>query len=229
MRTIISKIGLLALIAIFFQPAIAAHAESISTDVTESIVWENFSFSVADICSEHDCFYQASADADGHFIIVSRYNNIKENSDLVYRLCYIDVYSAQGQFLQELSFYTDLDFAAEIKQSQIYLYFSDRIITYDLSTKELDAVYIEPGLSIQNGAIGNLRQSQFQSGKWQYSCKKGFHGYTQLTRTDGENRQILVSYGGTGFSLWNTLIPAVLFAAGIFLLKYHAKRKKAES
>ena len=150
---------------------------------------------------------------------------MKENADLVYRLCYIDVYSAQGLFLQELSFYTELDFVAEIQKSQINLYFYDRIITYDLNTKKLNAVYTDFGLSSQNGTIGNLRQNRFQSGKWQYECKRGFHGYTQLIRTDGVNSQNLISYSGTGFSMWNTLIPAIFLAIGIFLLRRYVKRK----
>lgn len=216
-------------ILLLLQPFTAVGAESIAINAAEDTIWEDFSFSVSDTCINHDCFYQISAESDGSFIVVTRYTNIKEIQEMVYRLCYIDVYSASGQFVQELSFYTEQDFAAELQQSKIHLYFYDRVITYDLRSETLDAVFTEPGLFNENGTFAKLRQASFQSGKWQYHCKKGFHGYTKLTRTDGINRETLISYSGTGFTIWNTLVPATVLGLGLFLFAHQQRKRRLGS
>ena len=200
----------------------------VNIEDNENVIFENFNFSVSDTCSSHECFYQVSAIDDGSFLLVSRYTNIKANRDLVYKLCYIDIYSPDGLFLTELSFYTDQDFVAELTDCSVEMYFYDRIITYNLDSQELHARLIQPGESIESGIYEKLQQTSFSIGEWNYLCKKGFHGLIQLIRTHKNGNELVLSFPGTGFSEWNTLIPALTFGAALFLLYCFIKKKRQQ-
>ena len=211
------------LLPFFFIPANAVETSAVSP--INELIPPKFAFSTSSTCAGHDCFFQASAEADGSFLVVSRYTKAKGNQEKVFRLCFVDIYTPEGKLETELSFYTEQDFVAEKKQSTVYLYFCDRIITFDLDTGALDAVQIEYGLPQSNGTFTRLRLATFQSGEWQYACQKSFHGYTKLTRTNGQHTETLVSCPGTGYSVWNTLVPAVMLGLSLFFLFRWLKKR----
>lgn len=210
-----------------FPCSVLATGDSAEAIEHAAVIPEDFMFSVSNSCSQHDYFDQVSADEDGTFAVLSRYTNIKEKPDLVFRLCYVDVYSPSGEFMLELSFFTEQDLAVELNDSLVNLYFYDRTISYDIATKALSGRFIEPGASIEDGTFSRLRKTSFSVGQWEYRCKKGFHGYTQLSRTDGITSEVLISSPGSGFTLWNTLLPAVILGAGLLVMnRFLIKAKK---
>ena len=213
---IISMMGSVSVLGVELNPSEAAEPSDVS---------DRLDITVSDICTGHEYFYQISATEQGSFIVVSRYTDIKEDRDLVYKQHYMDVYSPEGVFLAELSFCTEQDFAAELTNDAVILYFYDYIIVYDYFTGKLHSYPTSPGESIENGTYERLKKTDFELGGWRYHCKKGFHGYSQLTRTNGSMTQT-ISFDGNQLLLRNTILPGVLSAGVILAIFVFIKRKK---
>lgn len=184
-------------------------------------------FTVSSSCAGHDYFYQASANEAGDFAILSRYTNIEENQDLVFNLCYVDIYTSDGLLLKELSFYAEQNCAVALSEQSIVICFFDKILFYDYITDEQSCLFLGADEMLNETELDQMDQHEFTVGQWQYTCKKGFHGYTELVRTNDALSEILVTLPGSGFSAWNTLVPALaLFLCLLLLRKYNRHRKE---
>ena len=225
MKRVFTIIFAVLCIALLMVPFSALGAEMNTYGVGQlSDMSERLNITVSDTCSGHDYFYQIAATEQGSFIIVSRYTDIKEKMDLVYKQCFVDVYSQEGMLLAEISFYTEQDFVAELVNNTVKLYFYDHIILYDYITCDLYSYTTAPGESVENGTFDWLKRTSFSLGDWQYNCKKGFHGYSQLTRTK-DNVEQTISFDGNRFIWRNTLLPGIISGGTIFAILLFAKTK----
>lgn len=213
--------------AIMCMMIISVAGEDTSTNQDQFL--KDLSLSVLNTQTEHEYFTQAAANAAGQFILVARYTNIRENQDLVFRMHYIDIFDSDGSFVQELSFLTEASFVAGITETHINLYFYDCVVSYELATQIVHYQAVLPGEFIENGTFKDLQSSSFSVGEWEYRCKKGFHGYTQLTRESGSGVEILASFPGNGYTIWNTLGAAALGALLILAIVICIKKRKQAS
>ena len=186
---------------------------------------EDFCFYENKNCSEHDFYFQAAAQEDGCFAIHSRQANNTDLPEGTMRVAYIDVYDANGVFQRELVFTSALDFVMEYAMDTIHLYFYDHVISYDLTSGSLTANAYPAGWAMESGKKSTLQSSSFSSGQWQYRCKRAFHGYTELTRENSAEKQVLVSMPGSGFSLWNTALPALVLGIPLIVIRRNRRRK----
>lgn len=227
MRRIISiHISFLCILMLIgYLPVTASQVQTNST-TDQNVIPDDFLFYVSHECTSHEYFTQAAATERGSFLLVSRYTDIKENKDLVYKQRYIDVYSPEGTFLVELCFYTEQEFVAELMDSSVNLYFYDRVICYDLETGTLQGELTSPRQFIENGTYDRLRKSSFIIGDWEYRCVKGFHGYKQFIRTAADGDELIISFSGNRATFGNTIILAIVFCVVLSYLRVGIKRKR---
>lgn len=171
---------------------------------------DSFHITVHDTCSEHSFFQQVSARSDGSFLVFYRQAN-NPVSDTIFGTAYMDVYDENGIFLYELTFDTPYDCAVEYTPDGIVLYFYDHFIVYDLKTGMCEGYRTVAEAAQQSGVYQNLRRKKFTCGQWEYTCTNTFFNRTGLIRTNGTVTQELLSLPGTGLTIWNTVLPIVLF------------------
>lgn len=175
----------------------------------------DFQFTSSTVCSEHLYFEQVSARDDGWFAVYYRYSE-----DTGFRTAYIDIFDADGTFVRELSFQTKQDFAMELTDEGLLLYFYSFVISYDWDTEQLSGYTIPESSAIDNGVFSDLKQSKFESGGWTYRCRRKLYGYTQLTRENAAGKQELLSLPGNGMNVWNLFIlPVILGFVALFIKK----------
>ena len=181
---------------------------------------EDFAFRVSDTCSGHDNFLQAHAREDGWFAVQTVHTD--RDRDLVYKLRYVDLYDSEGNFVKEFSFFTTQVYDVELTENALILYAQTNVISYDLNTGELAGYKITPRAPIENGLLSELRSEEFTAGQWTYSCKKSQFGYVELSRTNGEQTQVLLTYDGADFPV----LPVVIWVCVTVTVGLRWKHKK---
>lgn len=161
-------------------------------------------------CSKHNFFYQVAAQEDGCFVVLSRQANNTNLSDGTMSVAYIDLFDSNGVFQKELVFSTPLDFVIEYESDILNLYFYDYYISYDIPTGSITRHTSYDNLLSEKKS--SLTHTSFTSGSWQYRCKRSFHGFTKLTRTNYVEEQVLLDLTGSGFNIWNTVFLAIVLA-----------------
>ena len=186
-------------------------------------------FVVNETFSRHAYFMQAAADENGCFVLYSRHVNPDDHSDVDFEKVYIDIYSASGDFLKELSFNTPLDCAVEIEGDTVSVYFYSSVLIYSLATEEIHHYAIPEGAAVNGDLYKELRSKQFSKGDWDYHYKKGVNGYVKLLRSDGAQTQVLVEMPGTSDAMRKVILPGT--AAGIIIMiisVWYKKKSKEE-
>lgn len=190
---------------------------------------ENLEFTESNVCSTHSYFEQAAANDSGQFLIYSHHADFENPSNTDWEKVYIDIYNSDGTFLKELSFKTSFDFAVEFKEEFINIYFYNFALVYNLNNSELHNYTIPDGIAIDNGTYKQLRNKNFIAGDWEYNCKKSFAGFVKLTRSNGEQTQILVEIPSTYKSVSKIAIPSGII--GLFAVAftfYYTKKKQSK-
>lgn len=182
----------------------------------------------SDQCSGHENFLQVSAREDGAFAILTCNTNWNETPELVFKRYYVDIYDPSGNFIQELAFTCGFDTAIEYTEKELIIYFYYNVLTYDLEAKTFQYYALSDGDFSSGRLFSSLRASTFECGDWKYQCKKAFFGYTALTRTNGSQKQILVSYTGTPITVTNTIIRPVIVILFILSVRMLYRRHKAK-
>lgn len=155
---------------------------------------DNLSIHFSDVCSGHSSFKQAAARDDGWFAVCSLYTNTEENIEQIYSLHYVDIYDSKGNFVEELSFSTDLDNAIELTDDALIIYFQTFVISCDLQSREISSYSIPPRATVENGLLSTLASDSFTSGKWIYHASGGWVNYTKLIRSNDFESQVLIDY-----------------------------------
>lgn len=188
---------------------------------------DDLNFSVSDTRLDHIYFEQVTAREDGSFAVYSCYHDPKNYVKGTFERKYIDIYDADGNFLQELFFTTSQPITAELTDETLNIYTYISVLVYDLETQELHNYATPEGAVAESGLMTALRAEEFVSGEWTYHCEEDFDGYTKLVRSNGEEEQVLVEMPGTGNSFWNLVFPGI--ALGFLLLVLKRVLKKAKS
>lgn len=187
---------------------------------------QDLDFTVSSVCSGHAYFMQAAADPSGCCAVYSRHVDPDDYSKVDFQKVYIDIYQSDGSFLQELTFKTPFDLAFELEGKYVNIYFYKSVLVYDLTTQELFHYAIPDGAAVNGGLYKQLRSKEFTAGNWVYRCKKGFGGYVKLTRSDGEQVQVLVEMPGTG-DLWTRMIlPSGAIGIVIMIIAWQVIKKQ---
>lgn len=208
--------------------ASAMNEHMVSSLEAIELPWE-LNFTVSDSCSGHVFFMQAAANDVGYFAIMSLHQNLDDLSDVDFKKVYIDIYQPDGTFLQELSFTTTQAVTLALEENAVELYFYRSVLVYDLITQELHH-YAVPEDVIVNGGIPKPSSGrEFTAGEWKYTCKKGYLGYVQLSRTDGTQKQILIEMPGNRHIFWEVILPGSLGAGLILILFMNYQKKRAQS
>lgn len=185
---------------------------------------DRFKIEEKDSCSGHDFFYQVSAREDGSFAVCCRQANHASADSGTLSTVYIDLYGPNGEFQKELIFYSPDDFAMDLSGMSLDLYYYNHIISYHLGDGELSGYQTADQAAIDSGIDKELRATDFVCGGWRYKCKRAFHGYTELIRENQDEKQILISLPGSGYSVSNTVLPAIIIGVGLLVVR--AKRKR---
>ena len=196
------------------------------TVIDEIDIPEDFEFSVSKVCSRFDYFMQAAAREDGCFAIYARHVDMDQHNGTDFEKVYIDLYDANGKFVEELSFTTPFDLAVELTEETVNIYFYKFVIVYNLETQELRNYSIPDGSAINNGLYERLREDEFISGEWLYSCKKTHGNFTELTRSNGNQYQILLQTSGTSYSFGKAFLGGLVIAITGAMFSNWLKRKK---
>lgn len=200
------------------------------TVIDEIDIPENLEFSVSKVCSRYDYFMQATAREDGCFAIYARHVDMDQRNGTDFEKVYIDLYDADGKFVEELSFTTPFDLAVELTQETVNIYFYKSVLVYNLETQELRNYSIPDGSATNIGLYERLRENEFVSGEWLYSCKKTYGNFTELSRSNGNQYQILLQTSGTEFSFgkafFGGLVIAVTGAMFVKWLKKHREKNR---
>ena len=207
----------------------SATNEHMGSSLEEIELPRELNYTVSNSCSGHLFFMQAAANEVGYFAIMSLHQNPDDLSDVDFQKFYIDIYQPDGTFLQELSFTTTQAVTLTLEENVVKLYFYSSAMEYDLVTQELH-YYAVPEDVIVNGGIPKPSSGRkFIAGEWKYTCKKGYLGYVQLSRTDGTQKQILIEMPGNRHIFREVILPGSLSAGLILILFMNYQKKRAKS
>lgn len=198
---------LLLTIVGLLEDSALAYGDSLYSSGNEIAIPDDLDFSVNDTCSGHLTFQEADAREDGMFIVVAHHYVSGEHTEDTFIKKYIDIYSSDGTFLQELTFRTEFAFSTALTEDEIVLYFYDYALVYDLQTQELKAYSTPKGDSQKN-----LFQKSFTRGTWTYQCEGSAGNYWRFVRSNGTEEQVLVELSGNVYSSGLTLPLAIAMA-----------------
>ena len=221
----------LSIVLCFFAiyvPTFASTTETVPI-IEEVVLPHNLNFTVNDRCSGHTYFMQAAANATGQFLVYSRHINPDDYSDVDFKKVFIDIYSFDGVFLQELSLTTSSDLAVAFEGNTVMIYFYSSVLSYDLTTQECHYYITPEGMAINQGLYKQLRSEKFTAGRWSYRCKKSFGDFVELVRSDGDNEQVLVEMPGRTSFFSNVVIPGFLVGINITVITIWLIRRKKSS
>lgn len=225
----IKKLLLLLFVVMMFISTnhILCFASEIEANLTleEIDLPSNLNFTVNNTCTGHAYFMQASANTSGDFAIFSLHVDPNDYSTVDFKTVYIDIYRFDGSFLQELSFTTPLDLAFQLKENTVNIFFHSSVLVYDLTTQKLSHYAILKGDVVNDGLYKQLRSKEFTAGNWVYNYKKGFIGYVKLTRSNGNQVQVLVEMPGTGNLFGKVILPGSIFGIICIILAVWQIRK----
>lgn len=171
---------------------------------------ESIAFCDTDNCSGHVYFEQFSVNRNQWFAVYYRYTEAGKESRSAFGRAYIDIYNAEGVFQKEISFDTTQEIAIEMTDSELLVYFQSHVMAYTWKDNMICGYQIADYESVRADIFDNLRKAELTVGEWTYTSKAALHGYTELTRENGNTMQTLVALSGTGFTIWNTMFPGLL-------------------
>ena len=182
-----------------------------------------FSFSVQDQCSTHPYFHHAIAQKDGKIAVFSHHIDPGWGENETFTRQYVDIYHTNGTLAKEFSFCTQHTYVPALENDMLYLYFYSYVVVINLETEQLHCYDIEDAYRQEP------QPKTFQSGSWEYQCKKSLNGYVTLTRTNGTTEQVIADMSGSVFPVGH-YIGAILGAASItaagVLLRIHKKKRR---
>lgn len=210
MRSHLTGLIIIFLLVSMLRLDVFAQGNTTMTTNGEYDIVENLQILEKETCSKHNFFYQVAAQEDGCFAVLSRQANNTNLSVGTMSVAYIDLFNSNGVFQKELVFSTPLDFVIEYESDILNLYFYDHYVSYNIPTGSITRYTSSDNLLSEKKA--SLTYTSFTSGAWQYHCKRSFHGFTKLTRTNYIEEQVLLDLPGSGFNIWNTVFLAIPLA-----------------
>lgn len=189
----------------------------------EQALPSDFSFSVQDQCSTHPYFHHALAQSDGKIAVFSHHIDPGWGETETFTRQYVDIYHTNGMLAKEFSFCTQHTYVSALENDMLYLYFYSYVVVIDLETEELHCYDIEDAYRYEP------QPKTFQSGNWEYRCKKLHNGYATLTRTNGTTEQVIVDMSGSVFSVGHyigAILGAASITAAVVLLRIHKKKRR---
>ena len=188
---------------------------------------ENFNFIVSDKCTHHNFFEQATAREDGSFATCTNgvvVDGVRSDTNKEF----IDIYDADGKFIEELRFETSSAVAIELTQTTLNIFLYSEVICYDLRSKDVK-YYITPEYeAYTSDYVQNLRKDKFTVGEWTYKYKGTIFGHTRLIRSNGTQKQILVEMEGTDNpNIVHAVVGGIIFAtSGRIYIVYKCKKRR---
>lgn len=213
----------------------AAVRDDISILSEYSFSREEVEFTVSDTCSGHSCFDQVSLREDGWFATYTQMTGDgTQAQEGMFSRVYIDIFDSKGNIQKEIRFKYSGNVAIELLTKTVDIYLSHILLSYNWETDELEAWTIPEQSLTSSGLYFKLHADRFQQGEWIYRCHRTTHGYSELTRENGETKETLLSYSGNGVALkgeylspmvTGICVAALMFLAG-FLWKIYKKKDK---
>lgn len=163
---------------------------SISKDIGIS---EELNFSIRKQCTGHSVFYDADANENGDYIILAAFEHISAQNEKEPNLhtYYIDIYNSNNEFLCELTFVKRFGADIAFNDRDVYIFFVDDVLIYNIDSGE--ASYHNVTIPGTWKKYDRQDIQSFTVGKWEYNCIEDGAGYRELSRTDGTEKEILVS------------------------------------
>ena len=222
---VLCSLCLMAAVIPFFP---SAKESSIKIAYTYDVSREDMNFSVSDSCSEHLCFEQFAVSEKGYIAVYYALTVTEEAPYGTYSRVSIDILDNSGKLIKEISFDTKVHLAVTFYDDLLVICFDTHAFTYDWNTDTLAGYRFE---NADKDLLNRLSKSEIRSGDWVYKTKKTTHGYTELTRENGTEKETLLSLPGTGFSVWKTVVTALSVAVSsvviLVVLKKHNKKQNA--
>lgn len=187
---------LIILLTVALLPAnAAAQTEPSSGNVPTLQILEKMELRFYDSCSGHDYFYHVAVREDGWFAVLYRTAINKVNDDEYLSRIYVDIFNAQGEFQKEISFKSEYNIALELGDT-LRIYDADFVISYDWISGSLEIERTPRDYARSSGIYEDFIQKKFDLGGWSYRCERTLMGYCTIVRTNGEQKETLLSLSG---------------------------------
>lgn len=188
---------------------------------------ENSFAEVFDSCSGHPKILYAHAREDGWFITTSFIKN--EKADNGEGITFgIDIYDAKGEFCKELVFSTSQSILTEITSGGVNVYFYDHVITYDIQSGKFVRNDYPGGYLYEIEWINDLTKRKFSVGEWDYSFSPivPWGNPTTLIRSNGQERQVLVSFSNPFQDICSIASPIMAVILCIAVVAFRRRKSR---
>ena len=215
--------------SVFFLSTIASAENYHGIPVENTRVLPKDSFTeVHDSCSGHPKILYANAREDGWFITTS-FITTEETNNIEGITFGIDIYDANGDFYKELVFSTSQSILTEITNEGVNVYFYDHVITYDIQSGVFVCNDFPGGFLYESDWVNDLNKRKFSAGEWDYSFSPivPWGNPTTLIRSNGQERQVLVSFSSPFRDICSIVAPIIAVVLCIGIIAF--RRRKSRS
>ena len=221
-------IVILSLFTLFFLNTIASAENYHGIPVENPRVLPKDSFAeVHDSCSGHAKILYANAREDGWFITTSFITS--EESDIREGITFgIDIFDANGDFYKELVFSTSQSILTEITSEGVNVYFYDHVITYDIQSGVFVCNDFPGGFLYESDWVNDLTKRKFSAGEWDYSFSPivPWGNPTTLIRSNGQERQVLVSFSNPFQDICSVASPIMAVVLCIAIVAFRRRKSR---
>lgn len=180
--------------------------------VTEIPVPEEYQLIVSSVCSIHQNFQSIATNQEGFAAIYSRNTKIDQPEQFDH-IKYIDLFNADGDFVEEIQFSTSLPVEIELTEDTLMIYFHINILTYNLKERSFHYYALPSGVNLATDFLPAVRNKSLDVGSWSYSLEKELDGYKAVSRTNivtGVEQTLMSCVGSKRTPLNTIVIPAVV-------------------
>lgn len=196
----------------FALPIEVSAQEYCGYQVTEIPVPEEYQLIVSSVCSTHQNFQSIATNQEGFAAIYSRNTKIDQPEQFD-NIKYIDLFNADGDFVEEIQFSTSLPVEIELTEDTLNIYFHINILTYNLKERSFHYYALPSGVNLATDFLPAVRNKSLDVGSWSYSLEKELDGYKSVSRTNivtGVEQTLMSCVGSKRTPLNTIVIPAVV-------------------
>lgn len=209
----------------FTLPFEVSALEYCGYQVTEIPVPEEYQLLVSSICSTHQNIQSVATNQEGFAAIYSR-NTAVNQPEQVDCSKYIDLFNADGDFVEEIQFNTSLPVEIELTEDTLIIYFHINLLTYNLKERSFHYYALPSGVNLATDFLPVIRNKSLDVGEWSYSMEKELDGYKSVSRINivtGVEQTLMSCVGSKRAPVNMIIIPAVV---SLLILFWGINRRK---
>ncbi len=187
--------------------------------ISETEVPRNLNLVINKNYAKHSYLKQISANQMGEYALFFR-NDKAEGDVKPFNYVYIQLFNSKCDFVQEISFFSKEDLTIQLTDETLNIYFCKIILVYKFDNQTFSAYSTEDWAALDSGIISELRKSTFTIGEWTYKYKRGYMGYTGVSRSNDLEEQVLFKTDKETIDFYSVVLPGVSIGAVICIAGY---------